>query len=363
MKFNLKFLKRVDWVLIILPVILMVTGIAIIYSLSYYDNIKLFYNQIFYVVVGIIAMISFSILDYRHLKSWSFWIYVAGIFFLILVLILGKTSFGSTRWINLGFYDFQPSELFKVILTIYLSAFLSSKIQRLNFKDIFRIFIIVAIPTVLILLQPDLGTSVILVLIALSIFFSCKLNWKQILVFVLTVAIVLPVGWYTIHDYQRQRLLTFLNPTADPYGTGYNVTQSIITVGSGGVTGRGFGQGPQSQLNFLPVAHTDFVFAGFAEATGFVGGIIMVLIFLILIYRILYIAKKARDNFGSLLAMGIATMLFLQIVVNIGMNIGLMPVTGVPLPFVSYGGSSLLIVMISMGILQSIYYRHKKLSF
>jgi rod shape determining protein RodA len=177
------------------------------------------------------------------------------------------------------------------------------------------------------------------------------------------VVVMAPLAWFMMRDYQRERLMVFLNPQHDPTGSGYNVLQSIIAVGSGGLTGRGFGEGPQSQLNFLPVAHTDFVFAGFAEATGFIGAIVLIAILVLLFTRLLNVARASKDEFGMFLAVGSATMILFQMFVNIGMNISLMPVTGIPLPFVSYGGTSLVINFMLIGIIQSIYLRHKKITF
>lgn len=363
MKLNFRSIKVVDWLLYILPIIFVVLGISIIYSLTYYSNVKLFYNQLIFAIMGIVAMISFSLLDYRYLKSISWILYFFGIGTLVLVLVLGKTTFGATSWISLGFFDFQPSELFKIILAIVLANYFSDKVGKIEFKHIILGFVISIIPTLLVMLQPDFGTAIIYIFVYLSCLFACKLSFKQIVSFVIIAVAFIPISWLVMKDYQKQRIMTFLNPASDPYGSGYNVTQSLITVGSGGMWGRGFGHGSQSQFNFLPVAHTDFVFAGVAEATGFVGSIVLIILFAILILKIISISKLSRDNFGSIFAICVATIILAQVIINIGMNIGLMPVTGIPLPFISYGGSSLIIMLISVGILQSIFMRHKKMSF
>jgi rod shape determining protein RodA len=363
MKINYKSILGIDWVLLILPIIFVLLGISIIYSLTYYSSIKLFYNQVFFVVVGIVLMIFLAIMDYRYLKSISWFLYFLGIGFLILVLVFGKTSFGATRWIDLGFFDFQPSELFKIVTVIVLANYLSDKIGKIKLKHILFSLVIIFPPTFLVMMQPDLGTAIIFVLIALSSIFACKLSKKQILSFLIVILLMIPSGWMMLKDYQKQRVLTFINPSNDPYGSGYNVTQSLITVGSGGVWGRGFGHGPQSQLNFLPVAHTDFVFAGIAEATGYIGSTILIVLFALLLARIISLSRIFSDNFSSIYAIGIATIVFAQVVVNIGMNIGIMPVTGIPLPFISYGGSSIVVMLIAIGILQSMYLRNTKSRF
>lgn len=362
MKLNLKSLKCIDWLLYALPVIFVVLGVSIIYSLTYYSNINLFYSQLTFAIIGLILMIVFSFLDYKYLRSMTWVLYFIGLASLVLVLFWGKTTFGATRWINFGFFDFQPSELFKLILVIVLSGYLADKIGRIRFKHIIVCFIVTIIPTILVMLEPDLGTAIIFVLVVLSCFFASRLNFRQIIIFILVVVLFLPIGWFVLKDYQRQRIATFLNPSSDPYGSGYNITQSLITVGSGGIWGRGFGHGPQSQFNFLPVAHTDFVFAGIAEATGFVGSVVLLLLFAILLIKIISLSKLSQDGFGSIFTIGIATIILVQVIVNIGMNIGLAPVTGMPLPFISYGGSSLIIMLISIGILQSIHLRQKRMS-
>lgn len=362
MKFRLP--KTFDWLLFIIPIILICVGLVTIYSLTYYnENVRLFYNQITYAMVGLILMIVFTFIDYRHFKGFSPYLYLIGLTSLVLVLILGKTSFGATRWINLGFFDFQPSEVFKLILIIGLASYLAPRINLMKLKDILVSGLLFAVGFVLIVMQPDLGSASILFIISLVLLFFTRLNKIQIFAILLIVFISIPVGWFTLKDYQKERVRTFLEPSRDAFGSGYNVLQSLITVGSGGLTGRGFGYGPQSQLNFLPVAHTDFIFAGVAEATGFIGSSALVLFFMLLILKMINVARSSKDNFGTLLTIGITTMIFSQVFINIGMNLGIMPVTGIPLPFVSYGGSSLIVTMISLGILQSIYLRHKKISF
>lgn len=363
MKIDFKSLKLIDWFLYILPMIFVVLGLAIIYSLTYYSNIKTFYSQLTFAAVGTILMIVFTFLDYRQLKAASKVLYFVGIGLLVLVLVVGKHTFGASRWIDLGFFDFQPSELFKLILIIFLSSYLSDKIGKLKLKHILFALICTFVPVGLVMMQPDLGTAIIFMLIFVVLLFSCKLSTKQIIAFIILISVAIPTGWYFLKDYQRERLVVFLNPSHDPYGAGYNITQSLITVGSGGLWGKGFGHGPQSQLNFLPVAHTDFVFAGTAEAIGFAGSTVLLVLIMVFLLKVIGLTKVSKDNFGSLVAIGIATMIFFQALINIGMNIGLMPVTGIPLPFISYGGSSLVVMLMAVGILQSIHFRHKKITF
>lgn len=363
MRLNFKFLRSIDWFLLLIPLILVILGLAIIYSLTYNSENKLYISQLIFVGVGLGFMGLTSFVDYRFFKGSAYTWYGIGIFLLILVLVIGKTVFGAKSWIDLGFYDLQPSEFFKIFLIIGLGAFLSDKVGELNFKNLIKALGLIAIPVGLTMLQPDFGTAMILTVIGLGMIFATRIQTKYIVTFAVIVGLSLPVGWFALKDYQKERIMNFLNPTSDPYGSGYNVTQSIITVGNGGIFGQGFGHGAQSGLNFLPVAHTDFVFAGIAEATGFVGSVVLLLLFFIFLLRTLMLVKKSRDSFGSLVAVGVATFILVQLIINIGMNIGLLPVTGIPLPFISYGGTSLVTILIATGILQSIHIRHKKMKF
>lgn len=364
MKLSLKFPRTFDWLLYIIPILLAATGIAAIYSLTYYnDQIRLYYDQMVFFAISFIVMIFFTFFDYRHFKGLSWLLYFIGLGLLILVFFVGKSSFGATRWIDLGIYDLQPSEIFKLFIIIILARYLSDKVSKMSFKEIIIAILIGFLPGLLILYQPDLGSFSVIIAITGGMILFTKLSKKQLFLIALAIIIATPIAWSNLKDYQKERLITFINPSSDQFGSGYNVLQSTITVGSGGLLGKGLGHGPQSQLNFLPVAHTDFIFAGLAEAAGFVGSVFVILLFIILLYRIINVAYISKDNFGMFFALGIGIMIIFQVFVNIGMNIGIMPITGIPLPFVSYGGSSMLLNMIAIGILQSIYLRHKKITF
>jgi len=364
MKLSLKLPKTIDWFLYILPIILVATGIVVIYSLTYYNNtIYLTYNQIIYASIGLALMIFFTFFDYRNFKALSIYLYIFGITLLAIVLFFGKTSLGATRWIDLGIFQLQPSELFKICIIIFLSKLFCDKVGEVKFKDLAVAIVFVILPTILVFIQPDFGTVTVILASSAILVMSLKLKSKQIIAIIIAIIIALPIGWFSLKDYQKQRIETFLNSKSDPFGSGYNVRQSIIAVGSGGLLGRGLGHGPQSQLNFLPIAHTDFIFAGLAEASGFVGSSTFILLVIFLISRIIRVAQISKDNFGMLLAIGFGAMFAYQNFVNISMNLGLLPVTGIPLPFVSSGGTSLIINFIIIGILQSIYLRHKKITF
>jgi len=273
----------------------------------------------------------------------------------------GTTVRGTTGWIGVGAFNLQPVEITKLIMIVFLASFLSKKKTHLSVivRTVASI-ILTAIPVFLILKQPDFGSAAIVMGIWLGMLFVSGITKKVFFGLMLIGILTASSGWFVLKDYQKERLINFVSPENDPMGSGYNVIQSTVAVGSGGVWGKGLGHGSQSQLNFLPEKHTDFIFAVFAEELGFVGAFAILILFGILIYRIKEAARLSRDNFGYLLAVGIAMMLFLQILVNVGMNIGVAPVAGVPLPLLSYGGSSMIAILASLGIVQSIYLRRIK---
>lgn len=357
-----KIWQTFDWSLLIVPIILVCAGISVLYSVTFQRDIHLVTSQIIFAILGLGLLIVFTFLDYQTLKPIAYLLYFVGIILLILVLFVGKTKYGATRWINLGFFQLQPSEVFKLILVIFLAKFFAS-VEHFRLRHLIIILVLVSFPILLVLRQPDFGTAAVLFIAFLVIILASSIS--KIYLWILSVGTVtfLPFIWFFLQDYQKARLYTFLNPFRDPFGAGYNVLQSTIAVGSGGLLGRGLGQGSQSVLQFLPEAHTDFIFAGWAEATGFLGSFILLILLFFLIWRMVVIAQTSRDNFGSLLAIGIASIFIFQILVNIGMNLGIIPITGIPLPLISYGGSSLLVNFIALGILQSIYLRHKKIRF
>lgn len=355
---RLKLSFGFDWTLFLLPILLTVFGIVIIFSITLNTGSHIAFDQIAYLVLGLAAAIGLSFYDYRTLKGLYLILYIIGVLLLILVLFIGSTTFGATRWINLYIFQLQPSEIFKFIAIIFIAKFLSDW-ATLEWRKILMLVFAVIGPMILILWQPDLGTASVILITLLVLLFASPVRKLYLIIALIVLAAFSPLGWHFLKDYQKDRVVAFINPSADPQGAGYNVNQSKIAIGSGGLWGRGLGKGSQSQLNFLPVAHTDFIFAGAAEATGFFGSIFLLGILLFLIIRIITVAKMARDDFGMYLAVGIGTVFLFQSLINIGMNMGIMPVTGIPLPFVSYGGSSLLSNFAAIGILQSIYRKHK----
>lgn len=366
-----KKVKLIDLLLILVPLILVALSVALIYSLVFSSDDKvLALRQIVFVIIGLAAMFSFTLIDYRSLRSLWWVFYLVSVILLVIVDLFGQVSGGAMRWINLGFFQLQPSEVAKMALIITLAAFFSGKVNKLSLKDYFWSAILFVIPFLLIIKEPDLGTAMVVAFIYFILILYTRpskiqfatitlLSFLFISVFVLAVFNISSFG-KLIQPYQRERIETFLNPGKDPYGQGYNVRQAQITIGSGGLLGRGLGQGSQSQLKFLPKPHTDFIFAGVGEALGFVGSSLVILLFCLFIYRILSIASYSQDNFGMLVAAGTAAMFLFQIVINTGMNLGLAPVTGIPLPFLSSGGTSMVISFAMLGIVQSVYIKYRQ---
>lgn len=365
LKKYLLYFKKSDWALSGIVIFLILFGLAAIYSIEVtvdepdYLN---FTKQLLFVGIGLILYLIFSLSDYRFLKTYSVVFYIVGAILLILVLIFGETIRGTKGWFVLfNAQGFQPVEISKIILVIMLSKLLVDwKGELYRWRNFIIYSAIASFLIILVLLQPDVGSALILVSIFLGMLFFAKVKRSYILFIVILLVMVITASWlFILRDYQKERVLTFFDPSRDPWGSGYNITQSIIAVGSGNLFGRGLGLGPQSRLNFLPAQETDFVFAVIAEELGFIGSLLIIALFILLLYRIVKIGKLARDDFGLFIASGIALYIFIQVFINIGMNIGVVPIAGVPLPLVSYGGSSLLTSLVAIGILQSIYIRHR----
>ena len=369
MKFSFKYLQKLDWFLIALVVLLITTGLVLIYSTSFKadqePDFNNFFRQIIYAAVGLVLMLGVAIFNYRGLRNITNYLYIFSVLSLAVVLILGKTISGSMRWIDFGIFHFQPSEITKLILIIILAKYLADHLHEMKFfRHLLLSGVYVAIPTILVLLEPDLGTALSFVAIWVVMLAIAGARALYLLLVGAGIGGAIPIAWFFIFkDYQKERLISFLNPQFDPLGSGYNIVQSTIAIGSGRIFGRGLGYGPQSHLNFLPVQHTDFVFAVLAEELGFLGGLFLLLLFALLLWRILKVVLKAPDNFGRLLGIGILTITIIQILVNIGMNLGIMPITGIPLPLVSYGGSALLFFMLAFGIILSIGVNKEKIEF
>lgn len=314
-------------------------------------------NHFFYLVLALGFFLLFSFLDLEALLPFAPFLYLFSLLFLLLPFFVGTVTRGSIRWIPLGSFTIQPSEIVKPFLAIFAAVFWEKK--EFSFKNLLIFFLFFLQVLALIFFQPDLGSSLVVLSIFLGVVLALKISPKQFLILALLAMLAFPLPWSFLHDYQRTRVIHFLNPYADPLGEGYNLIQAKIAIGSGSWLGRGLGRGTQSHLAFLPERHTDFVFASLAEELGFVGASLVLLLYLFLFLKILKIIRQSRARVFSLLAWGLFCYLFFQTIVNLGMNIGLLPITGVTLPLVSYGGSSLLATAISLGLLEAISRRSR----
>jgi len=323
-------------------------------------------------VIGIGILIVVAAIDYRLWSSLSGGIYVTLILLLIVVKLLGLTTFGATRWIDFGFARLQPSELGKFLIALTLASTIAAQTDQIgDLRFVIRTMIHVAVPIVLIFIEPDLSTCIMYIVIWLVIMWAAGLRWQHIALFGGATVALLPVGFLTILStptlsYQADRIIHFLVPDKNSstyQDAAYNVQQALISIGSGGLSGQGYGHGSQVQLRFLKVRKTDFIFSAISNEFGFIGAIVVILLMAFIVYRIFRAGQMARDTFGSLLCYGIGSIILYQAFFNIGMNMNLLPVTGLPLPFVSYGGSSLWTFIFGIGLVESVILRHKQIEF
>ncbi len=319
----------------------------------------IFFKQVYWFLMGFAVLLMVTIFDYHVLDRLAYPIYIFALILLILVLMAGKTFSGSQRWLSIGGIGFQPSEFTKIALVILLAKYFSNHevYNEYRLRDLWRPFIIITLPCILIVKEPDLGTSLVLVIISFTIIFFIRIRWRSFIILMITCVSATPFVWYTLKEYQQKRILTFLRPEMDPLGAGYHVIQSKIAVGSGLFWGKGFLHGTQTRLHFLPEQHTDFAFSVLAEEWGFAGSLILLMLYLFLILWGINIAKSSKDKFGTILAIGIVAIVFWQLVINVSMAIGLLPVVGIPLALFSYGGSSIMSTMLGMGLLMNVSMR------
>lgn len=353
--------RRFDWSLIIFAVLIFGIGVANLYSATFNEvvgrGLTYYKAQMIWFALGSLCGGILLIPHYKTLSRFAYPIYFANLFLLVLVLIAGKSSLGGRRWIGIGPIRFQPSEFMKISTALALAKFFESDTitQGYRLKDMLLPLALVAVPAGLIMLQPDLGTAMVLILMFSSLMLFIKVDRRTLLMIVAVGLVAAPLIYnYGLKPYQRQRIISFINPGADPKGSGYNSIQSMIAVGSGQFVGKGFKKGTQSQLNFLPEHHTDFIFAVFSEEHGFLGAAILLALYLGFLSTGLNVAYLSHDKFGTILSLGLLLVFFWHMFINIGMVCGILPVVGVPLPFVSYGGSSLISACISIGILTNI---------
>ncbi len=344
-------LKKINMDLyILIPILILnLIGSMILYSAS--GSLDLVFSQNIKFCLGFLLMVFISMIDSNKVAAtFSKSSYFFVLFLLVMVFLFGETIMGAKRWINLFVFNFQPSELMKLALPMMLSYLIFKNGIPKSIGSLFYYFLIISIPTVFILLQPDLGTSILVVLSGIYVLFLSGMRWIHISVIAAFVFAMFPLLWGFIKDYQRERILTMFNPESDPLGSGYHTIQSKIAIGNGGITGKGFTEGTQTQLGFIPEQHTDFIISAFLEEMGFLGFIILMSLYLLIVLRIFYLSGKIEDIYGRLLT-GSITMIFVSyIFVNIGMVSGILPVVGVPLPFFSYGGTFTITQMVSFGL-------------
>ncbi len=361
--FDRRLVKYFDWGLLGMTVLLGFLGLVTLYSAvtsaSPTPQKIYYFKQLVWYCAGLIVMVISFLINYKLLDRWANAIYAICILLLICVLLFGKYAGGARRWLILGPLSIQPSEFVKIAVIICLARYYSkiANIRGLNLRELLTPLILAAIPIFLIVRQPDLGTAMLVVLIAGSMTVFVKIERRSFLYIIASCTITIPMVWFFLKGYQKMRILTFLNPDRDPLGAGYHIIQSKIAIGSGMISGKGFLKGTQNALSFLPEQHTDFIFSVLAEEMGFVGSVIPLLIFMMLIIWGLNVAYRCRDPFGTILAVGISSMIFWQVFINVGMAMGLMPIVGVPLPFISYGGSSIVAMMICIGLLMNVSMR------
>ena len=352
-------LKRFNWTLIILELMIFGVGIWNLHSATTVDDksLGLYRSQIIWFTIGLAITALSLLLHYSFLSRIAYFVYFANILLLVAVLALGKSSLGARRWIGFGGFRIQPSEFMKISMVICLAKYFETDrtIGGYGFKDLILPTMLVAVPALLIMMQPDLGTAMIILLTYGSMMMFIKIRPQTLLVLGLIAATAMPIMYkYGLKPYQRQRIISFIDPLSDPKGSGYNSIQSMIAVGSGQLVGKGYKQGTQSQLNFLPEHHTDFIFSVFSEEHGFVGCVILLILYLVFLSNALSISYQSNDKFGLLLSLGITTIFFWHVFVNMGMVMGLLPIVGVPLPFMSYGGSALITATAGVAILTNI---------
>lgn len=349
----MRFYNTINWQIFLTGLLLISVGVLVIYSSSK----ELAFQQFIYTMVGLACFVLMSKTDLYFLRKTTSSLYIFTILLLVVVLLLGFETRGSIRWIPLGFFNIQPSEFAKPVAILFLASFWTN--NNPTWANILKSMLWISPFILLVFKQPDLGSSLTLIAIWIGMLFASRASIKKIIVLFLISLLVIPTSWFFLHDYQKERITSFITPEVDPLGRGYNLIQSTIAVGSGQLWGRGLGRGTQSRLQFLPEFRTDFIFASIAEEMGFLGSIVIIIIYIYLLIYLLRLASQIEDNFSYLVVIGVFSLLLFQFFVNIGMNIGILPITGITLPLISYGGSSLIVTLICLGLVASVA-RYKK---
>ncbi|HKJ83818.1 MAG TPA: rod shape-determining protein RodA [Mariprofundaceae bacterium] len=346
-------LRRMDPMLLLYLLLLGILGLITLYAAVHQGDTGLWKRQCLYWLLGLVLFFGICFIPLRSVALFSWPVYIIAVISLALVPWIGEIQMGARRWLNLGLFHIQPSEIVKWALMLLLAHWFASR-EASSLKGLGGAVLLSSIPVVFIIMQPDLGTALVLLFAASAMLFAAGLPWRWFTYGLITALISLPVMWRNMHAYQKERILSFLNPQSDPLGAGYHVIQSTISIGSGGIFGKGYLQGTQARLHFLPEQHTDFIFAVLAEEGGLVISILLLVLYGLFLSRILTIGARASTRFSSLVCIGIATIFMLYICINIGMVSGVLPVVGVPLPFVSYGGSALITMLASLGVVMRV---------
>jgi len=344
---------RMDWPLFFLIILMTTLGLAVLYSASN-ASMSMLLRQIARLMLAILIMFIFAFIPPHKYKQWTPAIYAAGLMMLIAVMIMGKIGKGAQRWLDLGIFRFQPSEIMKLAVPMMTAWYLDQKPLPIHFNALIVSSLIIFVPALLIVKQPDLGTGIIVTMAGLFVIFLAGIRLRLIAFLMLGFALLAPLLWQFMHDYQKQRIIILLNPERDPLGSGYHIIQSKIAIGSGGTFGKGWLLGSQSHLNFLPEHATDFIFAVSGEEFGFVGSVLLIILIMLIALRSLHIARGAQNIYNRLLAASLSMSFFFSAFVNMGMVMGILPVVGIPLPLISYGGTAMVTFMASFGILISI---------
>ena len=362
MPIDRRLIIHFDWTL--LGIVLLIASIGIFNLFSAAASMEmagtpLYLKQFFWLLIGLVVMVTIAFMEYRFYSDMAYIVYTVALVLLLMVMVYGIITSGAQRWVKVGSLSFQPSEFVKISLILALAKFFHRPPHPKGYslKQILFPFLLLLLPVALILKQPDLGTAIILLLVFFSILIFVKIRWSSLLAIGLAGGVAVPLLWSFLKEYQKKRIITFFNPDLDPLGAGYHLIQSKIAMGSGGILGKGFMNGTQCKLGFLPEQQTDFIFSALGEEWGLIGSLFVIGIYFILILWGLRITVQAKDRFGAILAFGVVAMLFWHVFINIGMVLGMMPVVGIPLPLLSYGGSFILSTLIGIGLLLNVSMR------
>jgi|UniRef100_Q01YX2 rod shape determining protein RodA len=352
--------RDIDWTVLLIVLLICAVGVLQIYSATRdTDYTSAWWKQVVYVLGGLLFLWIAMMIDYHTMLHYVPALYIGSVGALLVTYLIGEKAYGSKRWIPMGFgVHLQVSEFVKLVIVLLVARYLTElRTDELEIREMLKLAGLVLIPTALVMKQPDLGTSLTYVAVLIACAFLAGLRWKYVAAIAVITVVVLPISWQFLNEYQRGRIVSFMDPERDPQGKGYQLIQSQIAVGSGGMFGKGVTKGTQTQLRFLPVPHKDFIFSAFAEEHGFVGVVVLLSLFFVLVMRIVQNAQTAPDRVGMYICMGVAALLLFHVLVNVGMVAGLMPVTGIPLPFMSFGGSSIWTFFLALGLVNNVRLR------